>query len=141
MLFLNKHQFITLLAFLFLACIVLGLVYFIQTLGWLSTAISFIALSTFCFVVFILSKKIRFSFLYKKYNDKELVRKIMNRTLWQGQTAEQVIDALGKPKDIDQIVLKTKTKEVWKYFPSGHRQYGLRITLDNDEVVGWDDKL
>ncbi|MFK7816493.1 MAG: hypothetical protein AB8B92_09160 [Gammaproteobacteria bacterium] len=65
----------------------------------------------------------------------------MKRTLWQGQTAEQVIDALGKPKDIDRKVLKTKTKEIWKYFPSGHRQYDLRITLDNDEVVGWDDKL
>jgi hypothetical protein len=86
-------------------------------------------------------KKLRFSRLFKKYQNEDLVNKIMKRTLWQGQTAEQVIDALGKPKDIDQKVLKTKTKEVWKYFPSGRRRYGLRITLDNGNVVGWDEKL
>ncbi|NNC68303.1 MAG: hypothetical protein HKN83_09745 [Gammaproteobacteria bacterium] len=44
-------------------------------------------------------------------------------------------------KDIDQKVLKTKTKEVWKYFPSGRRRYGLRVKQVNGEVVGWDEKL
>lgn len=138
---LNKHQFVTLLAILALACLVAGITYFIHTFGWLNTSISFIAFAIACYVIFFISKKMRFSRLHKKYNDEELVNKIMNRTLWQGQTAEQVIDALGKPKDIDQKVLKTKTKEIWKYFPSGRRRYGLRITLDNDEVVGWDNKL
>ena len=65
----------------------------------------------------------------------------MKRTLWKGQTAEQVLDAIGEPKDIDQKVLKTKTKETWKYFPSGRRRYGLRVMLDDGEVTGWDNKL
>ena len=110
-------------------------------MGGLILPIGFISLAALSLIIFFIAKKIRYSRLYRKYNDEELVKKIMKRTLWQGQTAEQVIDALGKPKDIDQKVLKTKTKEVWKYFPSGSRRYGLKITLDNGEVVGWDEKL
>ncbi len=71
----------------------------------------------------------------------EFVSKIIGRILWQGQTDEQVIYIPGEPKDIDQKVLKTKTKEVWKYFPSGRRRYGLRVKQVNGEVVGWDEKL
>ena len=83
----------------------------------------------------------RRSNLLKKYGDEELVEKLVNRTLWQGQTAEQVIDAIGEPKDIDEKVLKTKVKHTWKYFPSGRRRYGLRITLDDGIVTGWDKKV
>ena len=83
----------------------------------------------------------RYSALLKKYGDKKLVKKIINRTLWQGQTIEQVIDAIGEPKDIDEKVLKTKIKQTWKYFPSGRRRYGLRINFDDGLVVGWDNKL
>lgn len=78
--------------------------------------------------------------LMKKYNNKKLVDKIMNNTLWQGQTAEQLIDSLGKPKAIDQKILKSKKKEIWKYNYRGGNRYGLRISLDNDIVVGWDQK-
>ena len=65
----------------------------------------------------------------------------MNSEFWVGQTAQQLRESIGDPVDIDQKVLKTKKKEVWKYFPQGKRRYGLRITLENDEVVGWDEKL
>ena len=64
----------------------------------------------------------------------------MNKNFWQGQTAEQLIDSLGRPEDIDQKILKTKKKEIWKYNHQGGNRYGLRITLDNDHVVGWDQK-
>lgn len=40
----------------------------------------------------------------------------------------------------DQKVLKTKTKEVWKYKPTGKNRYALKITLEDDEVIGWDQK-
>jgi len=138
---LNKHQLTALLAFFALAAIIAVLFYFGEKYGWLITTISIGILTMLFFLLLLARKKIRYSKLLAKYNDEELVRKIMRRTLWQGQTAEQVIDAIGEPKDIDQKVLKTKTKEVWKYFPSGRRRYGLRITLDNDEVVGWDEKI
>ncbi len=76
-----------------------------------------------------------------KYQDKEVVDNIMRRQFWQGQTAEQLIDAIGEPEDIDVKVLKTKKKEIWKYDHQRGNRYELRITLDNDVVVGWEQKL
>ena len=64
----------------------------------------------------------------------------MKKHFWQGQTEEQLLDSLGKPKDIDQKVLKTKTKEIWKYNETGKNRYALKITLENGKVVGWDQK-
>lgn len=78
--------------------------------------------------------------LMKKYNNKELVDRLMKGMFWQGQTSDQLHDSLGRPLDIDQKVLKTKKKEVWKYNSTGKNRYALKITLDNDVVVGWDKK-
>lgn len=78
--------------------------------------------------------------LLEKYGNHEVVENIISRSFWQGQTAEQLMDSLGNPHDTDFKVLKTKTKEVWKYRHQGANRYGLRITLENDEVIGWDQK-
>jgi len=78
--------------------------------------------------------------LMEKYGDSVLVEKLMSKSFWQGQTEGQLIDSIGKPRDIDQKVLKTKTKEVWKYNETGKNRYALKITLENGEVVGWDKK-
>ncbi len=78
--------------------------------------------------------------LLAKYGDQAIVDMIMRRTMWQGQTEEQLIDSLGRPVDVDQKVLKTKTKEIWKYNRTGRNRFGLRITLENGVVVGWDKK-
>ena len=86
-------------------------------------------------------KEERQEYLLQKYGDKEIVEKIMSRTVWVGQTDGQLVDSLGAPEDIDQKVLKTKKKEVWKYYHVSGNRYGLRVTLDNDEVIGWDEKM
>lgn len=78
--------------------------------------------------------------LMAKYNDKEIVENIMNQAIWVGQTNEQVAESLGKPEDIDQKVLKTKKKEIWKYGYEGGNRYRVRITLENDVVIGWDNR-
>lgn len=78
--------------------------------------------------------------LMEKYRDEQLVDKLMQRMFWQGQSEEQLIDSLGKPLDVDQKVLKTKTKEVWKYNETGKNRYGLRVILEDGKVVGWDQK-
>ncbi|WP_202593987.1 MULTISPECIES: hypothetical protein [Geobacter] len=78
--------------------------------------------------------------LTAKYADPLLIEKIMSRHFWQGQTEEQLRDSLGHPYDIDERVLKTKSKQIWKYHPMGRNRFGLRITLENGLVVGWDDK-
>lgn len=84
--------------------------------------------------------KKRREYLIDKYQDLSLVEDLMNQCFWVEQTADQLIDSLGYPVDIDQKILKTKKKEVWKYSHQGGNRYRLRITLDNDHVVGWDQK-
>ncbi len=86
------------------------------------------------------NKKKRRESLLEKYGDLKIVNMIMDRMIWQGQTEEQLLDSLGKPLAIDQKVLKTKTKETWKYNSTGRNRYGLRIVVENGLVVGWDQK-
>lgn len=85
-------------------------------------------------------KKKRIAFLTGKYADPAIVDKIFNHRFWHGQTAEQLVDSLGSPHAIDNKLLKTMKREVWKYNPRGVNRYGLRITLDNDVVSNWDHK-
>jgi hypothetical protein len=78
--------------------------------------------------------------LMKKYGDAVLVGKLMKGLFWEGQTAEQLIDSIGKPVEVDNKVMRSKTRSVWKYSQRSKRRFGLRITLENDQVVGWDKK-
>ncbi len=70
----------------------------------------------------------------------ESADRIVRREIWQGMSAEMLTKSRGTPSDIDEKVLKTKTKHVYKYTPNGANRYALRVTLDNGVVVGWDDK-
>ena len=111
-----------------------------ESLGWVPLIlIVFVIIGFFVWYQVEKTKKRRAA-LMVKYQDKEIVESLMNQSFWQGQTADQLIDSLGSPEDIDQKILKTKKKEVWKYNHQGANRYGLRITLDNDSVVGWDQK-
>lgn len=85
-------------------------------------------------------RKKRLLYLSDKYDDPEVVEKIMNRIIWEGQTAEQLQDTLGAPVAVDDKVVKTKKKEIWKYGHQGTNRYRTRITLENDEVVGWENR-
>lgn len=82
----------------------------------------------------------RVAYLREKYGDEALVERILKGDIWQGQTAEQLQDSMGTPIDTDKDVLKTKVKEVWKYRQFGMNRYGLRVKLENDLVVGWEEK-
>lgn len=75
-----------------------------------------------------------------KYKDEVLVEKLMSRSFWQGQTGEQLTDSLGLPEDINEQVLKTMKKEIWKYDKTGNNRYALKITIENGKVIGWDKK-
>ncbi|TAJ31976.1 MAG: DUF2845 domain-containing protein [Nitrospirae bacterium] len=85
-------------------------------------------------------RQLRLEYLRNKYKDDALVQKIVAGYFWKGQTANQLIDSLGQPADVDQKVLKSMKREIWKYRPQSRTRYGLRITLENDVVVGWDQK-
>jgi hypothetical protein len=83
----------------------------------------------------------RRSRIYQKYGRTEIAERIIKKTVWVGETAEQLRDSLGAPLDIDEKVLKTKRKEIWKYVRKGKNRYGLKFTVENGAVVGWDEKL
>ena len=76
--------------------------------------------------------------LIERYGDPEIARRIMRGIIWQGETQEQLLESLGAPKDTDQKVLKTKSKEIWKYRPTGRNRCGLKVTLDDGVVTGWE---
>lgn len=82
----------------------------------------------------------RLAYLRGKYSDEEVVQAIFNGHFWQGQTSEQLKDSLGPPVDVDHKLLKTKSKDIWKYHHRGANRYALRITIENGIVVGWDKK-
>jgi len=82
----------------------------------------------------------RVRFLMAKYNDQEIVDRIIEGYFWQGQTEEQLIDSLGYPIAKDNKVLKSVVRQVWKYNQRGRNRYGLRVTVENGLVVGWDNK-
>lgn len=91
--------------------------------------------------IFVVTEKQRREKIYQKYGHTEIAEKILNKTIWVSETDEQLKDSLGKPIDIDETVLKTKRKEVWKYYRKGANRFGLKIILENNVVVGWDEKL
>lgn len=76
--------------------------------------------------------------LMEKYADEQLVNQLLRGEPWMGQSLEMLRDSLGKPAARDEKVLKTKTKETWKYGPLNKRQFKLKVHLENGEVVGWD---
>jgi hypothetical protein len=82
----------------------------------------------------------RAAHIRKKYGNTEAAQMIIDRRLWHGETSEQLIDSLGEPIEIDSKRLMRKSKEIWKYNRTGRRRYGMRITIENRHVVGWDIK-
>lgn len=117
-----------------------GLMKIFETVGWIIPVAAVVAV-----VILVVwyqhdKKQKRLSQLRQKYQNEEVVQKIFNGYFWQGQTEEQLRDSLGPPVDVDHKLLKTKTKNVWKYQHQGANRFGLRITVENGYVTGWDEK-
>lgn len=80
------------------------------------------------------------NYIHNKYPDDNIARMILANQIWQGQTDVQLRDSLGSPIDVDRTVMKTKTKEVWKYNQKSAKRFGLKVILDNGIVTGWENK-
>ena len=117
-----------------------GLCKFGEEVGWGSIAAGTTAAIIGLVLIRTALKSARRRKLMEKYGDEKVVSWIMNHSFWQGQTAEQLRESLGNPADVDEFVLKTKRKEVWKYHRTGKNRFGLRITVEDSRVVGWDHK-
>ncbi len=87
-----------------------------------------------------LMRRARFNSLTEKYGNAEIARMIMDNRIWQGATPEMIVDSQGKPVEIDNKVLKTKTKQTWKYGQTSATRFDLRIMFEDGVVVGWDKK-
>lgn len=136
----TRKQTELLMLLIIIGSIVGGVVKFFEVVGY---ALPIIAVTIISFLYWWYNeskKKQRLLYLREKYRNEEIVQKIFNQYIWQGQTAEQVIDALDQPVEVDNKVLKTKKKEIWKYGHEGANRFNVRITLENDVVVGWDKK-
>ena len=140
---------------LFLALVIGGPIYLVnaigtaigwRTFGWTILAIA-IALIVFKIVRKAMLKRrrerefaARRAGLTAKYGDAAIVDRIMSRTIWQGQSEEQLIDSLGSPVDVDKKLYKKKTSQTWKYQQLSPKRFGLKVMLEDGCVVGWDQK-
>lgn len=70
----------------------------------------------------------------------DIAGRIMREEIWEGATREMIQESLGDPVDTDEKVMKGKTRHTLKYDRTGRNKFGLRVTLENDVCVGWDDK-
>jgi hypothetical protein len=70
--------------------------------------------------------------LRAKYGDDGVVERILGRKFWEGQTADQLRDALGQPDSIEDQMIISRSRQAWVY---GRRR--IMITLDDGVVVAW----
>jgi uncharacterized protein YecT (DUF1311 family) len=74
--------------------------------------------------------------LIAKYGD-AIAARILARQIWQGMTEEQLIESWGRPVEIGSEVMRTKTKQIWKYGQTGKNRFRERVTVENGTVSGW----
>lgn len=100
-----------------------------------------VALAVLWFAAFALMKRSRYSRLLQKYGgDEKLVDALVTGTIWQGMTAEQLRDSWGEPVSIEEKVMKTKVKQVFKYKQVARNRYRDKVTLEDGVIIGWDQK-
>jgi hypothetical protein len=108
---------------------------------WIVVAILLlVAAAVLVIVARALAKRSRYARLLAKYGDEKLVDALLTQTIWQGMTAEQLRDSWGEPASVEQKVMKTKVKEVFKYKPVGKNRFRDKVTLEDGVIVGWDQK-
>lgn len=117
-----------------------GIMKIFETVGWIIPGVVVAAAVAIFFWLKYDKKRKLLLYLRKKYESEELVQKIFQGYFWQGQSEAQLLDALGSPAAVDQKLLKTKTRDVWKYRHQGGNRFALRITVEDGYVTGWDQK-
>ncbi len=99
-----------------------------------------VALVVLLFVARALATRSRYARLLAKYGDDKVVQALLTQTIWQGMTVEQLRDSWGEPAAVEQKVMKTKVREVFKYKPVGKNRFRDKVTLEDGIITGWDQK-
>lgn len=81
-------------------------------------------------------RMLRAARLRAKYPDAELAQRLIAREIWEGQSAEELLDALGKPVAVDRHKRGGKQRETWNYLPYKGR-YRMRVSLEDGHVSSW----
>jgi TRAP-type C4-dicarboxylate transport system permease large subunit len=136
----TKLQKESLATLLFIAVIITAVIKFFENVGFLTLIIVIVA----CVVAFLLYKAIRkkkrLAYLKQKYVNSRIVDRMVNGVIWQGETAAQLMDSLGKPNVVDKKQSQALKKEVWRYGRRGGGRYNLIVDLENGIVVNWEGK-
>ncbi len=107
--------------------------------GW-----SVVAIVTLCVAAYVAARILLVRWkrarLMRKFDDAQMVDTIMEGRIARGMTLEMVLAVWGEPADLDETVLKTKTKHEMKYDQKGKNRFGTRVYLENGIVVGWETK-
>ena len=136
----TKLQKESLATLLFIAVIITAVIKFFENVGFLTLIIVIVA-CVFAFLLYkTIRKKKRLSYLTQKYVNSRIVDRMFSGVIWQGETAAQVVDSLGKPDAVDKKQSPSLKKEVWKYGRRGGGRYNLIIDLESGIVVNWDGK-
>lgn len=98
-----------------------------------------VAFLAWVFVRLLVAKLRRWVWM-RKYDNAEFVDAMMAGQIARGMSLDMVLDVWGAPADMDETVLKTKTKRELKYDQKGKNRFGTRVYLENGEVVGWETK-
>ena len=85
--------------------------------------------------------------LMDKYNNKELVEKLMNKMIWQGQTEEQLLDSIGQPSYTYHVNVQRKILR-YEHTPKKTGRFrsftlpfqGFNVTIVDGTVVASDRK-
>lgn len=131
-------------ASLFALAVVIGLPIYLATkvidvTGWVLPVVVVVVIIGLVIASRANKRRKRLEALRRKYPE-EIVQRILGGQIWQGQTEEQLIDAIGSPAEVDTKVLKTMQREIWKYGRISAKRFRLRITVENGMVAGWDQK-
>ncbi len=65
------------------------------------------------------------------------IQRLSVKRIHPGDTERMVTIVLGPPEEIDYKFLKTKVKDVWKYYRNQRGGYGYKIVLESGKVTGW----
>ena len=136
----TKLQKESLATLIFIAVIITAVIKFFENVGLLMLIIVIAACVVAFFLYKVFRKKKKLSYLKKKYVNSRIVERMFNGVIWQGETAAQLMDSLGKPDAVDKRQSQSLKKEVWRYGRRGGGRYNLAVDLENGIVINWEGK-
>ena len=73
----------------------------------------------------------------EKYGRTDIAKKLIRKTIWAGETADQLRDSFEAPVSVKRSPFHTSGSEVWEYLGKGAELPDLHVTLKDGLVIGW----